>query len=197
MKHPERHLLLRSTLRENFSEQYINRFEGYRMSDDDMKVLTDSAKILLEKIPIRTHNSFLLSPLWASLIQQKTRIPLAVVYGDLEYNEKKLFVCTRPLGPAADTESALISGGHCWIEIGGQIADFSLFRTIYYGNLQEHIRKPLIEQFGEGRGPMIAKPELFNKKGLNYAPSYSLSLKQTERFSQGHLNLSNIQEELL
>ncbi|EDM37031.1 hypothetical protein PBAL39_04513 [Pedobacter sp. BAL39] len=177
---------LTAVLAQNLEHAQIANFLSYQLTEDDMAFIQAAVKDVLRNMPQRAFNCTQISAIWAAIIADHSKIPISVICGDLQYNSKKIFVCNEPL-PTAEDGTDIIGewDGHCWLEFGGFIADASFFRTIYYGNVPETLKEMVVNQFGEGRGSIIATPEQMQQNGFEFIPKYSLSERQINGIIQG------------
>lgn len=177
---------LKAVLAQNLGQEQIANFLSYQLTEDDMAFIQASVKDVLKNMPPKAFNCTQISAIWAAIVTDHSKIPVIVICGDLHYKGKKIFVCNEPL-PTGEDGTDIIDewDGHCWLEFGGLIADASFFRTIYYGNVPEVLKGMVINQFGEGRGSIIATPEQMQQNGFEFIQRYSLSERQINGIVQG------------
>lgn len=177
---------LTAVLTQNFNREQIANFLSYQLSDDDMVFIQAAVKDVLRNIPQKAFNCTQISAMSAAIITDHSKIPVSVICGDLHYNNKKIFVCKKPLPTGEDGTDVIGEwDGHCWLEFAGYIADTSFFRTIYYGDVPQVLREMVLKQFGEGRGSIIATPKKMHQNGFEFIPRYSLSERQINGIIQG------------
>ncbi|TKC06537.1 hypothetical protein FA048_15100 [Pedobacter polaris] len=184
----ERVLELKSVLLDNYTINEVERFLSYQLTVQERNLILETLEAALINVPNKAFACTQISAAWAAMIQDHSRIPVAVVCGDLAYRDTKLFVCHSPI-PILTTDEIFIQewDGHCWLELGGMIADASIFRTIYQGRVSKTIKNQIIEQFGEGKGALIATPEQMSINNFTYSPKYTLNDIQINGILRGLL----------
>lgn len=177
---------LKAVLAQNLEQEQITNFLSYQLTEDDKAFIQTAVKDVLRNMPPKAFNCTQISAIWAAIIADHSTIPVSVICGDLHYNSKKIFVCKEPL-PTGEERTDIIGewDGHCWLEFGGFIADASFFRTIYYGSVPKTLKEMVVNQFGEGRGSIIATPEQLQQNGFEFIPKYRLSELQINGIIQG------------
>lgn len=184
----ERTKALKEVLAQNYSPAEIENFFAYTLSQDDEILIKETLQAALDNIPSKALACTQISAAWAAMIEDHSQIPVSVVCGDLSYLGIKLFVCHSPIPTSAP--GSTIKGdwdGHCWLEFGGRIADASIFRTIYHGQVSDRLKNQIKEQFGEGKGTIIGTPEQMTGNHLTYTPRYTLSKTQIDGIITGLL----------
>lgn len=184
----ERTKALKEALAQNYSLAEIENFFAYTLSEEDEILIKETLQAALDNIPSKALVCTQISAAWAAMIEDHSQIPVSVVCGDLSYFGTKLFVCHSPIPTAAP--GSTVRGdwdGHCWLEFGGQIADASIFRTIYRGQVSERLKNQIKVQFGEGRGAIIGTPEQMAINHFTYIPKYTLNKIQVDGIISGLL----------
>jgi prepilin-type processing-associated H-X9-DG protein len=184
-----RKAVLNEALLENYTQSEVAHFINYVIDQNDIDFLKESAIEVLSRVPQKAFNCTALSSLWGAIIKDNSKIPVAVICGHLDFAGKRIFQCNAPLPKTDDAANMGFWDGHCWLEFGGLIGDMSIFRTFYYGNVPDTLKKQIISQFGEGRGLIIASPETLLAQGFIYTPCYSLSDIQINGLIKGALEL--------
>ncbi len=157
------------------NKKQIDSFNSYKLTKEDISFIKEVVEGILTQIPQKAFNCAQLSAFLGAVIQDNTNIPLVVLSGHLDYSGKRLFNCKYPLPYSSNkTEINEIWDGHCWVEIPNLILDISFFRTVYYGNISENLKKKIINQFGKGKGTLIASFEQMAKMEFNYTPCYQV-----------------------
>lgn len=157
----------------------IKSFESYKLSNKNIDFIKEVNNEILQFIPQKAFNCAQLSALLGATIFDNSNIPVVVISGHLDFQEKRLFNCKSPIPYSIEKkEINEIWDGHCWVEIPNLIIDNSIFRTIYYGNLSSTIKDDIIEKFGEGKGSLISPLDKMNKLGFKYIPRFIVNQNQ-------------------
>lgn len=182
----ERTKALKEALIQNYSQTEIDQFFDYTITQIDLDLIQETLLAALANIPSKALACTQISAAWAAMIQDHSKIPVYVVCGDLSYFDTKLFVCHSPI-PTSTSGRTIKEDwdGHCWLEFGGLIADGSIFRTIYQGQLSDKIKNQIKVQFGENRGAIIGTPEQLVGNHFTYTPRYTLSKMQIDGIITG------------
>lgn len=181
-----RDMTLRQVLLQNFSIAETEMYLGYLLNHEEIEFIKMTATEVLKNMPQTAFNCTKISAIWAAIIQDNSTIPVAVICGDLQFMDRKVFVCNGPLpDPELGNFEDLMWNGHCWLEFGGLIADASFFRTIYFGDVPTQLRAKVIEKFGEGRGSLIGNSHLLKMYDLTYSPKYCLNNRQVDVIING------------
>ena len=125
-----RELLLKNILKTIMTENQVNSFLSYMISDKDLDFLKLASEEVLKNIPSTAFNCVMLSGILGAHIMDNSDIPVSVIYGHLDYSSRRIFCCKEPI--PYSTENDIINkswDGHCWIEINDLIIDISIFRT--------------------------------------------------------------------
>lgn len=174
-----RQFFLQKTLGLIMTEEEINYFQSYKVTKSDMLFLTEAIGEVLTKIPANAFNCAMLSGMLGAIINDHSSIPVSVVSGHLDYSSKRIFHCDKPISYSTEKkEINEIWNGHCWVEINNLIIDISIFRTIYYGQVPRDLYDNILNQFGTGRGALVASPADIEKLKFDYTPCYCLSQNQ-------------------
>jgi hypothetical protein len=172
-------VLLKSVLRDNFTEQFINRYEAFQLNTDEVQSISIKAQALLEMFP-RATDAALLSSMCANELSEV--FPVAVLAGTLSYKGVELFSVTQAFPTGGKIlNSQVRKKAHFWIEFGGYIIDSSFFRRLYAGDVKAPFQHAIMGDFGTSRGAIISKAELVGKYGFNYEPQFSLSQYQISK----------------
>ncbi|CAH0265642.1 MULTISPECIES: hypothetical protein [unclassified Pedobacter] len=184
----ERTKALKEALAQNYSPAQIENFFAYTLSQDDDTLIRETLQAVLHHIPSKAMACTQISAAWAAMIQDHSQIPVSVVCGDLSYFGTQLFVCHSAIPTSAP--GTTITGhwdGHCWLEFGGVIADASIFRTIYHGEVPDRLKNQIKAQFGEGSGAIIGTPDQMTANHFTYVPRYTLGKMQIDGIITGLL----------
>jgi hypothetical protein len=178
--------LLGKVLKESLNAEGIKRFIRYKLTNDDKRFIVETALEVLKNCPPLAFNCAAMSSIWSAIIKDNSSIPVSVIAGNLSWMNKKIFSCNRNI-PFSNNPITIneVWDGHCWLELGGFIADISLGRTVKYGNVPNDFRNNLKELFGVNFGLICAEPDTLGLKGLNYTPSYSLTDQQINGLING------------
>ena len=185
-----RRLLLKSTLRDNFTEQFINRFENYTLGQEELQNLSWFAHNFLTGLDTELTSSPIISSLFVVSLKKEADLPLVLIAGELHYSGARLFsvdkvfpTANKPIDPMAWTTA------HFWIECGGCIIDLSLLKRVDNDEVKQDPKQMIEERLGSQRGAMIAPAETFEKYGFSYVPHHSLSAYQIAELSQAGQSL--------
>ncbi|WP_207533955.1 hypothetical protein [Desertivirga arenae] len=172
-------LLLKSVLRDNFTEQFINRYEAFVLTGEEAQAILNKSQVVLETFPSIT-DAAILSSIFAGELYET--FPVAVIAGTLKYKGVELFSITQAFPTSGKTVSVQVrQKAHFWIEFGGYIIDISFFKRLYSGEVRAPFQHAIIGDFGASRGAIISKADLVNKYGFDYEPQFSLSQYQISR----------------
>jgi hypothetical protein len=170
--------LLLKALKEDFTQQQLNEFYNYRLSNSDLEFVVNVVKQTLQHVEPKAFDCALLSALVTAHVRDHSNIPIALIGGDLNYKGLPLFKHSENLNLKAANKN-IVNGefdGHFWVEIAGLIIDPSIFRTLYSNRVSEVLTKEIDLKFGKGKGCIFATPEeLIKKYDFEYIPRYSLS----------------------
>ena len=76
--------------------------------------------------------------------------------------------------------------GHFWVAIGSLIVDLSIFRTAYSDGCSPVLKSFVHEQFGSGRGLLVADNEMLETDlGIRYVPHAVLTEEQVSAHFAG------------
>lgn len=174
----DRDELLLKALKEDFTEQQINKFYNYQLNNSDLEFVVNVVKQTLQHVEPKAFDCALLSALITANVRDNSNIPIALIGGDFNYKEFSLFKHSDNLNLKAANKNVINEtfDGHFWIEIAGLIIDPSIFRTLYSNRVPEILKKEIEVRFGKGKGCIIATPEeMVKKHDFEYIPKYSLS----------------------
>ena len=182
----ERDSLLIKVLLKSLSEEGVNAFLSYTISDEDIEFIKSCSSAVLTKISPKAFDCAILSALLGAIIQDNSNIPVVVIAGHFDYFDRRIFNCKGPI-PYTVNKTLIkeIWDGHCWIELGGIIIDISIFRTVYYGDVPPLFRETIIKEYGENRGMICTSPLKFIEVGFNYTPCYCLTQDQINGLVKG------------
>ncbi|HCE58917.1 MAG TPA: hypothetical protein DER09_14070 [Prolixibacteraceae bacterium] len=154
----------------------IEVFNSYNLTTDDIEFIREVNIGVLRKIPQKAFNCAQLSALLGAVIYDNSDIPVVVISGHLDYFEKRIFNCKSSI-PYSTNKKEIneIWDGHCWVEIPGLIIDNSIFRTMYFGKVPSSLKNQIINQFGKGRGTIVASVEQMDNMGFNYKPCFKIN----------------------
>jgi hypothetical protein len=161
----------------NFNKQVIEKFGTYKLIQTDINLITDFSKKVLMSIPQKSFNCAQMSAILGAMLIDNSEIPTLVISGHFDYKNERLFNCLNPIPFDEEKNIDEIWDGHCWVEVPNLILDLSFFRTIYYGNVDDKIKIDVINDFGEGKGTLIAPIEQMNEWKFNYTPCYEVDEK--------------------
>lgn len=169
--------LLSQALKETLSSNQIEEFCSYKLSNDEISFVIDTAKQAQLAVEKKSFDCALLSALVAAAIQDNSKIPVALIGGDFSYKGSKLFKYNNNLNLNTLNEDFINKefDGHFWIEIGGRILDLSIFRTLYSNKVPENLKKEIELRFGENKGIILGTPEEMLQHDFEYTPASSLS----------------------
>jgi hypothetical protein len=163
-------------IKQSYSEKESSTYVEYSLTQEDCKLIVESAKQVLLKFPSIPNCCAPMSAIWTAMIRDHTDIPVHMVAGNLDMMGKRIFGDNKnmPNMNQAFSESNLDWDGHCWVVFGDYIGDISLFRTAYSEQSPEWLGKMVRDRFGERRGMLLATPSQMLEDGLIYTPSYVL-----------------------
>jgi hypothetical protein len=174
-------------------KQLISRSRGIKESErfeefilETPEILGETAQRLMSDIPPSFGACAMVSAAWAKYLNEDYGVPAIVVAGDLKISGRTVFKCKKNL-PDPTKSGDIISDswdGHCWIEIGGWIADLSIFRTAYQIQGASHLKEFIISNFGIGKGALICgKTDL--PPSMKYIPKFVLKDNQIDSLAYG------------
>jgi hypothetical protein len=167
---------LSELIKQSYSEKESSTYVEYSLTQEDCKLIVESAKQVLLKFPSIPNCCAPMSAIWTAMIRDHTDIPVHMVAGNLDMMGKRIFGDNKnmPNMNQAFSESNLDWDGHCWVVFGDYIGDISLFRTVYSEQSPEWLRKMVRDRFDEGREMLLATPSQMLEHGLIYTPGYVL-----------------------
>jgi hypothetical protein len=169
---------LSELIKQSYSEKEASTYVEYSLTQEDCKLIVESAKLVLLNFPSIPNCCAPMSAIWTAMLRDRTDIdiPVHMVAGNLDMMGKRIFGDNKNMlnMNQAFSESNLDWDGHCWVVFGYYIGDISLFRTAYSEQSPEWLRKMVRDRFGEGRGMLLATPSQMLEHGLIYTPSYVL-----------------------
>lgn len=171
----------------SYDTSEAERHRTYELTDEDIELIKDWAKWTLVNFPSMRNCCAAMSATWGALIRDKTRIPAHVVSGILSYRGKRLFGDDASAESLAERlmTSSMSWDGHFWVDFAGTIGEISLFRTAYAESSPQWLRSLITQQFGPGRGMLIATPEGMLEDGLIYEARYVLTDDQISALIKG------------
>lgn len=124
-----------------------------------------------------------MSAMWAAIIKDHSKIPVAAICGHLKWKGSNLFYCKENI-PTHDTNG--LWDGHCWLEFGGLIADISIFHTLANEEKLKNLNSFMEEKLGAGKGLLCMYAEELDQLYLTYTPCYSLTDLQINSLINGY-----------
>jgi hypothetical protein len=160
----------------SYSAEEAQAFLGFSPSGENLRLLTAIGHEILTHIPPRPGGCALMSALWAFIARNRTALPVYVVAGRFAVGESVVFGKSKDMVSTAFDESEMDWDGHCWIAIGDYIGDISIFRTANSEKAPSVLRSATLQNFGGGRGLLLAKSEAIavrsnNSSRLNFLRS--------------------------
>ena len=154
-------------------------FNNFNLTNENLEFIKNATEIALSKIPQKAFNCTQLSALLGAIIYDNSDIPIVVMSGHLDYLGKRIFNCKTPI-PFSNARKTINEhwDGHCWVEIPNFIIDNSFFRTVYYGDVPLRLKNEILNQFGKGKGTIIATVQQMNILGFNYTPCFEVNQSQ-------------------
>lgn len=184
----ERESTLKNIILEDLTAKQSEHHFDYQLLDSDFDFLNQNIRKTLSLIPQDAFNCAMLSAIIGAKIYDDSEIPVVVIAGHLDFFGKRIFNCKGPIPNATENDNGEFWDGHCWLEFGGYILDISFFRTIYFGKVPTSLKNKVIDEFGNGRGALMGKPEQLETKGFNYVPCHILSQNQINGLIAGAEN---------
>ncbi|HLO87873.1 MAG TPA: hypothetical protein VK203_23090 [Nostocaceae cyanobacterium] len=162
-------------IKNSYSEAEASTYLKYNLTQKDIEIVKESARNVLKDFPVVPNCCAPMSAMWTAMIRDNTNIPVYMVAGSLDMNEKRIFGGNdmRNINEAF-SKSNLDWDGHCWMVFGDYVGDISLFRTVYSQQSPEWLKNMILTQFGEGRGILLGNPSGMLEHGLVYTPLYVL-----------------------
>ena len=181
-----RETVLKSTLRTVMTEEDVDSFLSYEITDSDVSFLKEAINGVLSIMPTDAFSCATLSGLLGAYINDHSNIPVSVISGHLDYSSKRIFNCYKPIPYSTDKEEINeIWDGHCWVELNNLIVDISIFRTIYYGQVPRDLHENIVNKFGKGRGALVGTIRDIQKNDFVYTPCYCLTQDQISGLVRG------------
>ena len=158
---------------------------SYRQTDDDLRHVALVGKEILTHLPFKPGACAHLTAYWVMLARERFKLPAQGVVGHLAINGTLVF------GKVGDDLSQAMRGaslawdGHCWLALGNQIGEISLFRTAYSSKSPPLLRATILRQFGEGCGVLLATQEQWLETELDYRAKRVLADDEIEGLAHG------------
>ncbi len=158
------------------------RFTRFTPTSEVLRAVADVGREILQHVPSAPGACALMTAVWVTLVRDRTGLPVHHVAGNLAVDGERIYGCDSPAGEiaAAFDQSQLAWDGHCWLAIGQFVGDLSIFRTAYSSRSHPRLRRVVLEEFGPGRGLLLARSQSLAASGLLYEPNYVLSATQVD-----------------
>jgi hypothetical protein len=162
-------------------------YRAFKASDADLAALAEIGRALLDIFPKDVPGACaVMSALYASQLEFKTRVPVFVVAGSLFVGQTRVFGDdTKINGKERLSRSDSSWDGHVWLVMGHCIADASIFRTAYSPRSPPILAAHVLRKFGKGKGLLIDSIEAIGELGLSYVPEYVLTEDQITGLALG------------
>lgn len=164
----------------SFSTAHAEQFSRSITTNNDVQKIHKLSKQILELFPYRPFCCAYMSALLVDFARQEG-LTCYLVAGSLDFKGKRLFVYEDSI-----ESSNIIPDwtGHCWVVLNNTIIEISLFRTAYSQHAPQWLNALIIEQFGEGKGVIIADYVKMSEYGFSYQPEYIFTEQQIEGISK-------------
>ena len=177
---------IKELITHSFGADAAEAWSSFSPSAQQVQLLADAGRKVLEIYPSRPGACALMSALYALHLEKLEGPPAYVVAGSLFIGTTRIFGEDSELdGAARFSQSDLSWDGHAWIVSGNRLADVSIFRTAYSPFSPPALATHVLQEFGKNRGLMICKIEDAIKSGLRYEPRYVLTRAQVDGLGAG------------
>lgn len=166
------------------------RFAEYALSDAHFESLRTATTEVLKVFPPTAGACVMMSALLVERLRSLGVTTAFAIAGDLHVPGGRVFGEDRePDWSSVFSQCDLSWGGHCWVAVGGWLADTSVYRTAYSENapplLAAHLREPREKR----PGALVCTEEAAIDMDLNYVPRYALSDDETTILARSALHL--------
>lgn len=143
----------------------------YSLQSTDQAEVVDCGRKLMSCVPPAFGYCMMMSAALAAMLRDKHGIPALPIAGNLFVNDSAVFRMNSPLPIAeGDGEVQFDWDGHCWVDIGGKIADVSIFRSAYSAPMDTLLSSYIRSAFGAGKGLIYCSYDEADELGLKYDP---------------------------
>lgn len=163
--HPNYYLPL---IEKSYSKEQANKFEQSIINNNHATIIKQGCSEIMQTFPPQPYCCAYLSALMVELARGKG-LQAYLVAGSLDFKNKRLF----DYDPSVESTNVVSQwSGHCWAVFNNAICDISFFRTVYSEQSPIWLKELVINNFGEGRGALLASNLDMDELGLYYSPKY-------------------------
>lgn len=155
-------------------------------------LLKDTITDILKNVPYKPFLCLPMASILYAILKDNHNIQSKLVTGSLSFKGEIIFKQDFSIANA-DKDHLQYWSGHAWVEIGDLICDLSIFRTLYSAAFTKNCKSELINNFGEGRGCLIATKDQMLEMGLTYHAIDYLEDKMATQIIKGFSKLLQTQ----
>lgn len=184
---------IEALIAESYTREEALAYSAYKISKEDHATIVAIAQYILKEFPQRPNCCVPMSAMWVTMVRDKTKIPMHMVAGSLDFQKKRIFGDTDDMESLSKnfSKGSLNWNGHCWVVCGKYVGDISFFRTAY--NSPAWLKNMVTETFGIGKGLLWAEQKSLITLDLEYIPKYVLNAQQIE---DGAISMLQLKEQL-
>ena len=145
----------------------IYRNRVFLFTENSVSLFTNFCALLFtdHNTPYKPFMCLPMSALLYATLKDSLKIDAKLATGNLTYRGEHIFKQDFSISEAKNN-TLQDWAGHAWVEIEDLICDLSFFRTLYSVKFTKPFKQKLINDFGEGRGALIASRAEMNSLGL-------------------------------
>jgi hypothetical protein len=168
-----------------FGNDECDRFLGYHPDSTDLQQSAKLGAEVLRRSPPQAGACTYITAMWAALLRDNLDLPAFAVAGDLWVRGVPAFGSSETAVARSLETSCDQWDGHCWLALGEFIGDASLFRTAYAQPEGSNLRIAVVEEFGLGKGLLLATSTDLRDSGFDFRPKYVLRDDQLSTLVEG------------